>query len=219
MRERTRDAVLFFACYGALSALVAVFYWYCLTTPLGARVDGAMRGVGLPARIDAITYGLGAAAMFLVGFGRGRDVVRGIVFCFSTLLMSTFVWDNAWVAIQLHRAALGEIVYDLGAPMEIQFVHLLMTVGQYRVFTLAYAGVALVTLLFIRNEVLLVGVGLFVTYVFSSIGIGIFFKLGMTYETVTPRDTMIYLLSNAGIGVVFAAIGLMVWGRGKSGVG
>ncbi|MFH1539082.1 MAG: hypothetical protein ABIH66_08985 [bacterium] len=145
MRDRARDTFLFFGCYGFLSALVIIFYWYFLTTPLGGRIDGALRELGLPARIDAIVYCFGAAAMFVVGLGRGKDGERGVAFCFACLLLSTFVWDNAWVAIQLHRAALGEITYNLDAPMEIQFVRLLMTVGQYRIFTLVYAGVGLGT--------------------------------------------------------------------------
>ncbi|MFH1538912.1 MAG: hypothetical protein ABIH66_08120, partial [bacterium] len=75
------------------------------------------------------------------------------------------------------------------------------------------------TLLFIRNEVFLVGVGLFVTYVFSSLAIGIFFNLGMTCETIAPRDTMIYLTANATIGIVFAVIGYFVWRRSKGRAG
>jgi hypothetical protein len=94
--------------------------------------------------------------------------------------------------------------------MEIQFIHVLMTQGEYRFFTVFYACLSLAGLLFVRKPSHIILFMLLPVYAVSSIGIGMAFGLGLDFSTITPKDTKIYLLGNMLIGIIFVTFAFIV---------
>ncbi len=163
----------------------------------------------IPFRLDFLMYLLCAVPIAVAGFIYGYKRVSESQKCYVSsqidsglyylqlytlvgLIYGPCIWDNITIIFRV----LGPEHLDLSAQMEIQFIFVFfLTISAYRFFTILYVIVGSIFLFYVRKRSQILWVYLFFLYIYSSLAIGILFKLDIYPTSLFSNAIGIYALS------------------------